>query len=182
MELTPFEVKAVLDSMEVLVDTREQDTDRARRRYRQIGRPIRRRTLNFGDYAYNATLPDGNPIQPAEGTICPKFCVIERKMDLDELAQCLTRSRKRFEAEFQRASDAGCRIYLLIEDGSIEAILRQRYRTRVHPKAFLASLTAFMIRYNAQVIFCSELTSGLLIEEILRRDLKERLERGEIGG
>ena len=178
--MTPFEEKAVLDSMVVLVDTREQDTDRARRRYKQIDRPIRRRTLNFGDYTYDATLPDGNSIYAPEGLIRPKFCVIERKMDLDELAQCFTRSRKRFSAELQRAADAGCRIYLLVEEGSIEAILRRKYRTKLLPKAFLASLTAWMVRYNCQVIFCSELTSGLLIEEILRRDLKERLERGEL--
>lgn len=180
--MSPFEVKSVLDSMVVLVDTREQDTERAQRRYKQIGRPIRRRTLNYGDYTYDATLPDGNPVYPPEGSIKPKFCAIERKMDLDELAQCLTRSRKRFEAEFQRASENGCRIYILIEHGGWEDIFHGMYKTRVNRKAFLASLTAWMVRYNTQVLFCSEKSSGQLIEEILRRDLKERLERGEIGG
>ena len=180
MELTPFEVKAVLDSMVVLVDTREQDTERARRRYKQIGLPVYRRTLNFGDYAYSATLPDGFTILPKEGTIKPKFCVIERKMDLDELAQCLTRSRKRFEAEFQRAAAAGCRIYLLVEGGSWQDIIHGQYRTKVNPKAFLASITAWMVRYNAQVIFCSAKDSGSMIAEILKRDLKERLEKGEL--
>ena len=178
--MNPFEVKSVLDSMVVLVDTREQDTDRAKRRYRQIGRPIRRRTLNYGDYTYDATLPDGNPVYDPEGPICPKFCVIERKMDLDELAQCLTRYRKRFEAEFQRAADNGCRIYILVEHGGWEDIFHGMYKTRVHRNAFLASLTAWMIRYNAQVLFCSEKSSGKLIEEVLKRDLKERLERGEL--
>ena len=180
MVVSPFEEKAVLDSMTVLVDTREQDTERAQKRYKQIGRPVRRRTLNYGDYTYDATLPDGSPIYAAEGAICPKFCVIERKMDLDELAQCLTRFRKRFCAEFQRAAENGCRIYLLVEGGSWQDIIHGIYNTKVHPKAFLASLTAWMIRYNANVIFCSAKDSGTMIEEILRRDLKERLERGEL--
>lgn len=180
--MSPFEISAVLNSMSIIVDTREQDTDRARRRYRQMNRPIHRRTLNFGDYTYDAILPDGNTILPENGTICPKFCVIERKMDLDELAQCFTRSRKRFEAEFERAAAAGCRVYLVIENGSWEAVMRGAYQTKMSPKAFMASLTAWMIRYNAQVVFCSDLSSGILIEEILRRDLKERLERGEISG
>lgn len=178
--MSPFEVDAVLKSMTVLVDTREQDTERAQKRYKQIGRTIRRRTLNFGDYTYDATLPDGNPIYAAEGTISPKFCVIERKMDLDELAQCLTRFRKRFGAEFQRAAEIGCRVYLLVEGGSWQDIIHGIYNTKVHPNAFLASLTAWMIRYNANVIFCSAKDSGRMIEEILRRDLKERLERGEL--
>ncbi len=47
--------------------------------------------------------------------------------------------------------------------------------------AFLASVMAFMIRYNMNLIFCKEETSGDLIKEILYRDLKERLERGEFG-
>jgi len=178
--MNPFEVKAVLDSMSVLVDTREQDTERARARYEQIGRPIQRRTLSYGDYTYNATLPDGSPIYPGQGTIEAKFCVIERKMDLDELAQCLTRFRKRFEAEFQRAADNGCRIYLLVENGSWGDIIHGIYQTKVHPNAFLSSLTAWMIRYNAQVVFCPTKDSGRMICEILRRDLKERLERSEL--
>lgn len=180
--MDPFEVKAVLNTMEVLVDTREQDTERARARYEQIGKPVRRRTLKYGDYTYNATLPDGSPVYPEEGTIEPKFCVIERKMDLDELAHCFTRSRKRFEREFKKAYDNGCRIYLLVEGGSWEDIFHGIYQSKFHPSAFLASLTAWMIRYNAQVLFCSTKSSGNLIREVLMRDLKERLERGEIDG
>jgi hypothetical protein len=38
-----------------------------------------------------------------------------------------------------------------------------------------------MIRYELQVIMCKAETSGRLIKEILYRDLKERLERGELG-
>lgn len=43
------------------------------------------------------------------------------------------------------------------------------------------SVIAFMVRYNLNIIFCKEETSGDLIKEILYRDLKERLERGEFG-
>lgn len=46
---------------------------------------------------------------------------------------------------------------------------------------FAASVVAFMVRFNLNVIFCKEETSGDLIREILYRDLKERLERGEFG-
>ena len=178
--MTPFETDAVIRSMTVLVDTREQPTERSQQRYKSMGIPIRRRTLNYGDYTYNAILPDGSPIYPEEGTVLPRFCVIERKMDLDELAQCLTRYRKRFEAEFERAAAVGCRIYLLIEGGSWDDIFHGMYATKMNKNAFLGSLTAWMIRYNAQVLFCSRRDSGQLIAEVLRRDLKERCERGEL--
>ena len=59
--------------------------------------------------------------------------------------------------------------------------MMHRYRSKYHPNAFLASLTAWMVRYNLTPIFCKAEVSGDLIREILYRDLKERLEQGEYG-
>ena len=47
---------------------------------------------------------------------------------------------------------------------------------RMQPKAFVASLTAWLARYNCQIIFCEPATTGKLIREVLYRELKERLE------
>ena len=174
-----FEQKQVLDSFEILIDSREQNTERARKRYASFGVPYREKvTLSYGDYTYNATLPDGKQIYDISKTIKPQ-CVIERKMDLDELAGCFTRSRSRFQKEVERALENGCRIYLICENANWENLLNGKYRSKVHPNAFMASEIAWMIRYNVNVIFCKEETSGRIIKEILFRDLKERLERGE---
>jgi hypothetical protein len=81
----------------------------------------------------------------------------------------------------ERAAEAGSIVYLLIENGSYEAIINHRYRSRFRPNAFLASLTAWTVRYNLRPVFCKAETSGALIKEILYRDMKERLERGEYG-
>ena len=56
------EMLAVLKSMRILIDTREQDTPKARRRISVIGLPVDRVALDYGDYSYNATLPDGSDI------------------------------------------------------------------------------------------------------------------------
>lgn len=178
--MTLFEQEAVLKSMEILVDSREQPTERARKRYERFDCPYRRATLSYGDYAYNARLPDGSMIYDAESTVSP-HCVVERKMDLDELAACFCKGRKRFTREFERATEAGARIYLITENASWENLLNGKYRTRMRAAAFKASVIAFMVRYNLNVSFCKEETSGELIKEILFRDLKERLERGEFG-
>lgn len=175
-----FEQKAVLDSFSVLIDTREQDTDRARRRYKSLGVPYDRATLSYGDYCYNATLPDGSKIYDQDQTIEP-LAVVERKMNLDELAQCFTRGRDRFQREFERAREQGCRIYLIVENANWENLLNGKYRTRFNANAFTASQIAWMVRYNMNVMYCKEETSGRLIKEILYRDLKERLERGDFG-
>lgn len=175
-----FEQKEVLKSFCIIVDSREQNTARARRRYEAFGVPYSRGTLSYGDYTYNATLPDGSHILDADKTAEP-LCSVERKMSLDELAQCFTRGRKRFQAEFERAKAHGCRITLLVENSSWENLYNGRYRTRFNSAAFAASVHAWANRYGMNLIFCKEETSGKLIRDILYRDLKERLERGEFG-
>lgn len=175
-----FEIEEVLKTFRVVVDTREQATPRARARFKALGCPMERATLNFGDYCGNITLPSETALHDIAGRISAP-CVIERKMNLDELAQCFTRDRARFKREFERAASGKAKVYLLVEDGSYEAIVGHRYRSRYNPAAFLASIIAWAARYDMTPIMCREATSGRLIREILYRDIKERLERGEYG-
>ena len=180
MIMNVFEQKQVLNSFEILIDTREQQTQRARRRYETFGVPYKRATLSYGDYTYNAILPDGTAILDAEKTAEP-LCSVERKMNLDELAQCFTRGRGRFQKEFERAQAHGCRITLIVENASWENLYNGKYRSKFNPAAFVASVHAWANRYGMNLIFCKEETSGKIIKDILYRDLKERLERGEFG-
>lgn len=174
-----FETRDILETFRICVDRREHRTPKAKKRYAAFGVPYEDATLSYGDYCGNILLPAGKLYNTSE-TIKAK-CVIERKYSLNELAECFTRSRDRFRREFERAREAGAKIYLLVEDGSWEAILNHRYKSRFHPEAFKASLTAWMVRYDADVVFCKADTSGMLIKEILYRDIKERLEQGEYG-
>lgn len=175
-----FEQREVLKSFRILVDSREQPTERAKQRYEAFGVPWERATLDYGDYTYNAVLPTGRCIWNSSARISPTLA-IERKMNLDELAQCFTHSRARFEREFQRASVAGGRIILICENASWENLLNGKYRSRFSPAAFEGSIEAWTIRYGLSVLFCKEETSGRLIKGLLYRDLKERVERGEFG-
>ena len=176
--MTHFEEVQVLNSMEILVDTREQCTAKAEQRYKSFGVPYSRNTLAYGDYTANFTLLDGSKLYDTSNTISP-ICVVERKMNLDELAQCFTSGRERFEREFEKAIANNCFIHLICEDGSWEKIEGHKYRSKFPPKAYIASLTAWQRRYNIHVHFCSSLESGKLIKEFLYRDMKERIEKGE---
>ena len=174
-----FQIKSILDSFEIIVDTREQVTYRSKERYEAFGVPYRRQTLNYGDYTYNIKI-DGKDLHRTDAKV-NGLCVVERKQNLDELAACLTRGRERFEREFERASDHNAKSYLLIENGSWDFIFEGQYRSKFRTQSFLASLCAWQVRYNLTVIFCSSKHSGQLIKEILYRDIKERLERAEFG-
>ena len=173
-----FEVTEALNTFQILVDNREQATPKAVERYKSFGVPYKRATLNYGDYCGQVTINDSDIYDTAQAV--KPTCVIERKMSLDELAACFGSGRARFEREFQRAADHGAKVYLLIENATWEAILNHRYRSRMHPSAFFASLTAWSIRYGITPILCKADTSGRLIKEILYRDIKERLEKGEL--
>ena len=175
--------KKVLESMVIYIDSREQPTKRAFKRYETFGCPYKNKIpMWFGDYTYNATLPDGSEIIPDHSEKVVGKCVIERKMDLDELAMCFGRGRDRFQREFQKSIDHHARFILLVENATWEKLILGKYKSKMHPKAFFSSLTSWMIRYNTAVIFCKEETSGKIIRELLYRDLKERLERGEFDG
>ena len=165
-----FSVNDALKTMGVYVDTREQDTIRARKRIQTIGLPVQRKALPFGDYSAYCTLPNGE-VYSLENLVS-----IERKMNLDEIAMCYTRERPRFKREFERARDAGAKVYLLIENGDWEKVYAGKYRSKMTPEAFSASLTAWAVHYNCHVEFCREETTGRRIRDILYREMKERLE------
>ena len=168
--MNPFEVSSALKNLTLIVDTREQDTDRLRRRIRQTGLSFVRQKLDFGDYSAKTTLDNGTEFD-ISGSVS-----IERKMNLDELCACYCKGRKRFTREFERAKLAGAKVYLLIENANWEKAYNGSYRCKMSPQALTASLFAWLARYNCQIIFCKEETSGKIIREILYREMKERLE------
>ena len=164
-----FNVEKSLKNIIILYDTREQPTKKLERRISQFGCPALRKKLDYGDYSIKCILSD-NEEYSMENKV-----VIERKMDIDELAMCMGKERKRFETEFERSAKDGAKVYLLIENGSMDKILRHDYSSRMNAKALMASLCAWMPRYNVVPIFCTAANSGKMIKEILFRELKEHL-------
>lgn len=172
-----FQIEDCLKSMQVLVDTREQKSTRAERRYKSFSVPYRRQKLNYGDYTFNFSFAGRELF--AETNIINPSVVIERKEDLTELSGNFCQNRDRFIREFERARDHNAKVYLLVEDASWENLINGKYRTNFNSKAYEASIEAWMARYHVTPIFCKAETSGHLIKNILYRELKERLERGE---
>lgn len=163
------EIPQVLETLTLIVDTREQDTPLFRKRMKQVEIPYIRRKLDYGDYSARIVDIDGSEIE-----LSSKF-VIERKMSIDELAQNMTRNRPRFIREFDRARDAGAKIYLLIENASWEKAYCGEYHTQVNPNALTASMIAWLARYRCQLIMCKKETTPKLLHDICYREAKEYL-------
>lgn len=163
------EISAALKSLKILVDTREHPNTKFVKRIKSMGVPAEWHKLDFGDYSAAVTLSDGSEYS-LEKSVC-----IERKMDIDELCGCFCKGRARFTREFERAKKAGAKTYLLVEGASWEKIIRHNYMSLMTPNALVASITAWMARYNCIIIFCTSDISGKIIKDILYREMKERL-------
>lgn len=174
-----YDIQHCLDSFTILVDSAEQPTDEYTRRCESFGCPYERRNLDYGDYTYNFLLPNGkwlHEVEPVKGHV-----VIERKMSLRELSGNLCQNWDRFCREFDRASEGKASIYLLVEDGSWMKIITGKYKTRFNSKAYLHRLLKLIGVYDIKPIFVTKELSGKMIYEILYREAKRRLERGDYG-
>ena len=172
--MTPFELQKTLDSMVLLVDSREKPTAEAKKRWESFGVPYRIQGLRSGDYTAEFSLPNGDTFS------LENICVIERKMSIDELCGNFCQNRDRFIREFDRIKEAGAKAYVVVEGASWEAIYNHRYHSKMSPQALVASLTAWMARYNAHIIFCRAETFPKLCREILYREAKEILTNMEV--
>lgn len=170
----PAEIEHILKSLTILVDTREQDTPRARARYKQFGCEYERKALKFGDYSAQLTGLDGETIN-LENTVS-----VERKMNLDELCNCFCQGRERFRREFERARTAGAAVYLVIENDNLDNAYNGAYRSRMNPNALTASFFSWCIEFNIIPVFISEKRSGKVIRDILYREARWWLEKQEV--
>ena len=169
-----FDLEKTLSTMVILVDSREKPTVEAKKRWESFGVPYRIHGLRSGDYTAEVVLPNG------EAFSLENICVIERKMSIDEICGNFCQNRARFMREFERIKEAGAKAYIVVEEASWEAIYNHRYNSKMAPQALVASLTAWMARYNAHIIFCRAETFPKLCREILYREAKEILTNMEV--
>ena len=162
-------LERTLSSMTMSCDSREHATAGAKKRWESFGVPYRIQGLRSGDYTAELVLPNGETFS------LENICLIERKMSIGELCGNFCQNRARFIREFERIKEAGAKVYIIVEGASWEAIYNHRYHSKMSPQALVASLTAWMARYNAHIIFCRAETFPKLCRELLYREAKEVL-------
>lgn len=168
---TDKEVKAMLKSMNILIDTREQENSHIKEFLDKKKIKYRTRKLDFGDYSFY--LPTDETLDIKRDIYFDKEIVIERKGSLSELAGNLTKDRERFEKELIRKKEA--KMYLLVENGSWQNINSGIYRSEYKPVSFLATLYAYMARFNISVDFTNKELSGQFIYSTFYYYLREKL-------
>ena len=199
------ELKTLLDSLTMVVDTREQKNELILKYFDDKKIPYIVKKLDFGDYSCFI------PKYPELGISRDLYfdCVIEKKNSLEEISGNLTTDRTRLENEFIRGKDS--RFILMIEKkenkpamdlinalvkastmklskeqmeilrssmngiGSFEDIVEHRYDTKYNESSFIASLFAFAHRYNIDIHFIDKNYSGKFIHEQFKYYVREYL-------
>jgi DNA excision repair protein ERCC-4 len=115
----------------IICDTREQDPLVFTRLQSVRG------TLTSGDYSIRGM---------------EELFSVERKSIADLVGCCIGENRERFQRELHRLR--GYRFKRLVILGSKQEIEAGQYRSGIKPKAVLATLNAFEIRYDCPVVFC----------------------------
>jgi len=153
---TEKEMRSLLASLVIMIDTREQANAHIIRYLQEKGVEWKEKALGFGDYSF--MLPAAPDLGFARDVYFSGKFVIERKAGLDELSQNFAQERARFENELIRGSAS--RFVLLVENARYEDIVAGNYNTQYKPKSFVGTLFAFCHRYDMHVMFLQSRFSG----------------------
>ncbi len=165
------EIEAALNTITILVDTREKVWWHIQSGLESLGCPYEIKTLKFGDYSYKFMSPNG------ELCSCENDIVIERKANAEEISGNLTKNRERFAKEFEKSANAGAKTYLIVENCNWGIIDNHGYRTKFNPKSFEASLWSWINKYDIRLQFCNSAFTAKLIYGLFRYHLKNKLEK-----
>lgn len=167
--MTGAEIDSALESMRILIDTREKKNNHIVTALEGKNCPFKLHKLNYGDYTCEYDTSQ-------KTSICfENRVVIERKANLDELAGNLTKGRERFEREFLRAKSDNAKVFLMIESGSYDDIQAHKYRSMLPPKSYLNTLFSWQEKYNITISFVSKKFAGDYIYATLFMALKNHL-------
>lgn len=108
------ELKKLTKSMVILVDSREKQNSHILSYFDKQGITYQKEKLEYGDYSFY--LPAA---VAGEDIYFHRDLVVERKASLEELSGNLAQERERFEKEFLRAGNDGCKVYLMVEAAGI---------------------------------------------------------------
>ena len=164
------EIKKLTKSMVILVDSREKKNTHILDYFRKQKISFQTEKLEYGDYSFMI------PAAADEDIFFHRDIVIERKASLEELSGNLAQERERFEKEFLKAGNDGCKVYLMIEaPGGYSDIIGHKYRTEFAPAAYMASLKTWESRFGCNVQFISPEYSAYYIVSTFQYFAREAL-------
>lgn len=153
---TDKEMDALLDSMVVLIDTREKQNKHITDYLDKHKVAWKKKALPAGDYSF--MLPKNEELGIDADMWFYNDVICERKASLDELEGNFSRERERFNNEFSRMRAE--RRYLIVENGTYADVVNGNYGKHAKsgskpfsPASYLGSLHSFNAKYNLELVF-----------------------------
>lgn len=156
------EVKINKYNLTVIIDTREQKNKHIEKFLNDNNISYYYRKLEFGDYTFEY-----------ENVSFFDKIVVERKANLGELSNNLTKDRERFVNEHERCKTAKAKMVWMIEEGNINDIYSGNYNTLLHKNAYIGSVLSFQSKYSIQIDFIPKIWSGRHILNVFYYYLRE---------
>ena len=168
------EIKKILATMIILVDSREKANDHITSYFDKKGVIYMKRGLKTGDYG--VLLPKNEELgimRDLQLTAC-----LERKAHIDEITGNLSKLKATaFENELIRSSENP--FVLVVEDADgYGKILRGEYISQYDPKALLGRLKTFEARYGFSIVYLDKAYTGNYIYHHFYYALMECIKKG----
>lgn len=165
---TDKEMEELIQSMVILVDTRERKADHILEYFDKKNITYKKKALDYGDYSF--MIPSNEKLSIPRDLYFMNKVVVERKASLEEISNNLTKERDRFEKELCLAPKTKV---LLLENANYSDIATGNYNTQYNKKSFWASIHSFWFKYNIPIFFMPDNKwSGLFIRGYFEYYLK----------
>lgn len=155
---TDAELKKLLKSITILVDSREQKNEHILQWFDEHKIKYEIKKLDWGDYSFY--LPQNDEFSISRSTYYTEKISIERKASCDELIGNFANDRDRIEDEFLRHKG---KMILAIEDGTYNDIRNGKYQSKYNSKSAVGTLHSFFSRYEVPFIFLKKEDMGCFI-------------------
>lgn len=166
--------KQLIKHMVILVDTQEKNNDHIIQEFEKQKINYRKKSLKTGDYSFMIeACPDIG--FPYDTYFTDELC-IERKNSLSELAGNLASKTddNRIFKELNRMINIE-RVYLIIENNSLDDIYSHNYRSEYNPDSYIRTLLTWQSRNNMHIYFVQPENMARTIYEICKNCLDSKI-------
>ena len=158
-KFTNGEMKKILDNLVILIDTREQSNQHIIDFFNKKKIPYSIEKLPFGDYS--CKIPVGTLDMFTTDVYFTNDFVIERKANIDELANNLRENAARLKKELAHLNMYQIRYLVYVEDKDFEENLRTgNFRSAYDPYTLMRRLYCLEGEYNTAFIGLSKEVMG----------------------
>lgn len=136
--------------MTILVDTREHDgkNDHILDFFDSKKISWKKHKLDYGDYSF--MIPANESLTIFRDLYFDRHIMIERKSNLEEFANNVTKERDRIKKELTLAPQNKV---IIIENANYADMINGNYRGDYNPKAYFGTVHSFWHEFNTPIIF-----------------------------